>query len=159
MSFNDFLQSKKYSRIMASLGILLAALVIFAAGAFVGYRKADFSYRWSDNYYRDFGGPGSPFNMSHADDNAPTSHGAFGKIVAVNLPSFAVQGPDEAEKVVIIDSQTIIRSFHNQATTTDIQPGQFVVVIGEPDDNGQIQASLVRIVPSPSPTSSAPMTY
>ncbi len=158
MDINHFLQSPKYSRIVSVLGMLLAALVIFGAGVFVGYRKADFSYRWSNSYYRDFGGPYSPFNMSDADDNAPSAHGAFGTVIGVNLPSFAVQGPNEAEKVIIIGPQTIIRNMRNPATTTDIHMGQSVIIIGEPDNQGQIDASIIRIVPPPPMATSAPMT-
>jgi hypothetical protein len=156
MNINKFLQSEKYSKLITTLGILLAVLVIFGAGVFVGYRKADFSYRWSDNYYRDFGGPHSPFaptGTSDADDNAPTPHGAFGTVIGVNLPNFAVKGPNEAEKVIVIGPQTVIRSMHNLGTTTDIKMGQSVIIIGEPDDQGQINASFVRIMPPPPPSS------
>jgi hypothetical protein len=167
MDINKFLQSEKYSRLIKTLGILLAVLVIFSAGLFVGYHKAEFSYRWSDNYYRDFGGPLSPFapfgpaGISDDADNIPTPHGAFGTIIGVNLPTFAVKGPDEAEKVVVIGPHTIIRSMRNLGTTTDIHTGQSVIIIGEPDSQGQINASFVRIVPAPpagSPsTTSVPM--
>lgn len=158
MSFKDFLQSDKYSKLVTALGILLAVLVIFGAGVFVGYRKADFSYRWSDNYYRDFGGPNSPLGMSDADDNAQTPHGAFGTVIGVNLPTFAVKGQNEAEKIIIVGPQTVIRTLRNSGTTTDIHVGQSVIIIGEPDDQGQIDASFVRIVPAPTSGTSAPVT-
>ncbi len=159
MNINKFLQSEKYSRLIKTLGVLLAILVIFGAGVFVGYRKADFSNRWSNNYYRDFGGMHSPFGpsgVSDADDSAPTPHGAFGTVIGVNLPTFAVKGPNEAEKVVVIGPNTIIRSMHNLGTTTDLQTGESVIIIGEPDSQGQITASFVRIVPAPS-ASTSPM--
>ncbi len=158
MNLNDFLQSKRYSRLLASLGILLVALIVFAAGIIVGYRKAEFSYRWSNNYYRNFGGPSSPFGLSDADDNALSPHGAFGTVIGVNLPSFAVRGPDEAEKIVIIGPQTVIRSMRNPATTSDIRTGQSVIIIGEPDEQGQIDASFVRIVPPPPSSASTTIT-
>jgi hypothetical protein len=156
-----FLQSEGYTRLLTALGFLLAALVIFGAGIFVGYSKAEFSYHWSNNYYRDFGGPESPFGLPGSDDGAPNSYGAFGTVVGVNLPLFAVKGPNEAEKVVIISPQTTIHLLRDPATTTDIHPGESVIVIGEPDDQGQIEASFVRILPLPpssAPATSAPMT-
>jgi hypothetical protein len=160
MDINKFLQSEKYSKLLKAFGILLAILVIFGAGVFVGYRKADFSYRWSNNYYQDFGGMHSPFapmGMSDGDDNAPTPHGAFGTVIGVNLPTFAVKGQNEAEKVIIIGPQTIIRSMHNLGTTTDIHTGQSVIIIGEPDAQGQVIASFIRIVPASPSATSAPM--
>ena len=131
---------------MTALGILLVVLIIFAAGIFVGYHEADFSGSWSDNYMHNFGGPESPFGLRDTDDNTPTPHGAFGTVIGVNLPSFAVKGPDEAEKVIVISPQTIIRAMHAQASTTDIHIGEMVVIIGEPDQQGQINASFVRII-------------
>lgn len=164
MDINKFLQSEKYSRLVKTLGVLLAILVIFGAGIFVGYRKADFSNRWSSNYYRDFGVSHSPFGpsvISDTDDNAPIPHGAFGTVIGVNLPTFAVKGPNEAEKVIVIGPRTIIRTMRNLGTTTDIKTGQSLIIIGEPDSQGQIDASFIRIVPAPPmgllPGTSAPM--
>ncbi|MDE2037844.1 MAG: hypothetical protein KGI69_01300 [Patescibacteria group bacterium] len=151
----EFLGSSALSKLVAVLAVLLVALVIFWAGMAVGYRKAVFSYQWDDSYAKQFGGPHSPF-MPDADDASLNSHGAFGQIVAVRLPEFTVKGPAEAEKNVLVSDGTVIRYFHDQASTSDLSVGSTVVVIGEPDGQGRIQASLIRIVPPPPSASGTP---
>ena len=159
MNFDNFFRSKSYGNLFKALSVLLAILIIFSAGLFVGYRKAEFSYHWSNNYYRDFGGPHSPFGMmSGGDDATPNPHGAFGTVVSVNLPSIAVKGPREAEKVIIIGPRTIVHLLRNLATSSDIHAGQSIIVVGEPDEQGQIQASFIRILPPPPDKLSASST-
>ncbi len=53
------------------------------------------------------------------------------------------------EKIVVINDQTKIAKHRNAATTTDIQVGDFIVVIGEPNDSGQVIAKLIRLMPPP----------
>ena len=160
---NEFFQSRTFFRLIAALGVLLVALVIFLAGTAVGYREAGFAGEWNSNYLRQFGGPGSPL-VGHGDqdDSFMSAHGAFGEVIGVRLPEIMVKGPEEGEKTVIVSGDTTVRRFHEAATTTDIAPGETVVVIGEPDSQGIIHASLVRIMPPPpngsstSPSNSAP---
>jgi len=130
------------------LGILLAALVIFWAGTAVGYRQAGFSYRWSNHYAEVFGGS-SPFSFRPDTDDLSAPNGAAGMIVAVHLPEVTVKDPDQAEKVILISSNTVIRRFHGIATTSDIRTGDVLTAIGEPDSEGRIVATFVRLVPPP----------
>jgi len=146
----EFMQSPLFDKLIWALGALLIALVIFAAGMMVGYRKAEFSFQWQTHYADMFGGEASPFAITgDTDDNAPTSHGAFGQVVAVDMPTVTVKGPREAEKVIVIGPETAIRRFRGPATSTDIVVGESVVAIGEPDSQGRIMASLIRIMPPP----------
>ena len=148
MNLKDLMQSHTYSRLIALLAILVAALVVFWAGTVVGYRQAAFSHQWDDNYAMQFGGPRSPFGMmSDGDDSTLSPHGAFGTVVGFNFPTMIVKGPSEAEKKITLNDSTVVRRFRSFATTTDIKPGETVVVIGEPDSQGGITASLIRIVP------------
>jgi hypothetical protein len=146
---NNPMNSSVYSKLIGILAILLAALLVFAGGVAVGYRKAEFSNGWNDSYAAHFARPGSPFEPMVGDgDDSPNPHGAFGEVVAIHEPVITIKGPTEAEKNVIIGAQTGIRKLHSPASTTDIMIGDTVVVIGEPDDQGQIDASFVRILPA-----------
>jgi hypothetical protein len=49
--------------------------------------------------------------------------------------------------VIVIGSDTIIAQMRSQATSTDIKVGDNVVVVGEPNDQGQIIAKLIRLMP------------
>ncbi len=146
------MQSAKFTRLIAVLGILVIALAIFWAGMAVGYRQAQFSSRWGDHYRETFGGPSSPFMMPFSvsdNDDIRTANGAAGQVIGINLPRIAVKGPDEAEKIVVLGSDTVIRRFRDPATTTDIALGDMMIAIGSPDEQGRIVATFVRIVPPP----------
>ena len=150
---NDSPKLASTSRLIAILCVLLAVLLVFWAGTAVGYREARFSGDWENNYARQFGGPGSPFvPQGLGDDSFMSAHGAFGQIVGVRLPEIVVKGAAESEKTVTVNSGTVIRHLHALATTTDLAPGETVIVIGEPDDKGDIQASLIRIMPASTTT-------
>jgi len=153
---NTIEKIKKYFstvRILPTLGFACIAFIIFWAGMAVGYKKAMFSYRWHSNYAQQFAQNGSPFALpSDSDeDNMPNPHGAFGMIVSVHLPTMMIKGPVEAEKTIIITNDTTVRDIHNQAASTTLINGQNVVVIGEPDDQGRIVASFIRILPPIAP--------
>ena len=155
---NNPIKSQSVSRLIAILGVLLVALLIFWAGTAVGSREARFSRDWENNYLGQFGGPGSPFvPQGGRDDSFMSAHGAFGQIVGVRLPEMVVKGAAESEKTVIVSGATAIRRGRAFATSTDLVPGETVIVIGEPDAKGDIQASLIRILPATPPDSGQPM--
>ena len=151
-TFLSSLRSPKYESFLKYGGFVLIGLIIFIAGAYVGHRMTDFAYRWDANYSHEFAGPGSPFGPG-GDDRPSMPHGTFGSVIGVNWPSFAIKGPREAERIVVIGTTTAIRYMHSYASTTDIHVGSMVVVLGEPDDEGKIVATLIRIMP---PASSTP---
>lgn len=128
-----------------TLGIVFIVLIIFQAGRFTGYRQAAMTYGMGAKYYRVFderGGPGPRDFFTEA-------HGAVGEIISVNLPTFVVKGPDNVEKVVLINDATEIRKFRSAASSTDLTTNEFVVVIGEPNTEAQVEARLIRIMPPP----------
>jgi hypothetical protein len=150
----EFLASQTFRGVLYGVGSVLIILVIFQAGVFVGYRKADFSHRFGDNYTRMFGGPGEGgfgmgMNMMGGHDFFTNGNGASGKIVSINLPSFIVSGPGNVEKAVTIGDDTSIRQFGDTLASSDLKVGDSVVIFGTPDDKGQINAKLIRLLPEP----------
>ncbi len=163
IKIKDFVQSKKFVKILCGIGVIVVALIIFQAGIFVGYHKAAFSYKWGENYYHDFfGGPreerglfkGPMGMMGIPREDFSSAHGVSGKIIKVDLPTIVIDGQDNVEKVVLIKDDTVIRSLRENIKPTDLKADDFVVVIGSPDDKGQIEAKLIRIIPSPPPPGS-----
>ena len=145
----EFTQSKSFQGALVGIGIAIVALLIFQAGMFVGYRKAAFAYRFGDNYYRAFGDRGPrPFHMPLGGEFIE-AHGAVGKIVSINLPTFAVTGPDDVEKVVLIGDETRIRHFDTDLSASDLKIDDFTVILGSPNESSQIEAKLIRILPPP----------
>ena len=142
-------ETKTYTHILTIVAIFLIAWVIFATGIFIGYHKATFSRDWDDTYHEGMMNPNSPLAPFTYNTDGANPHGTMGEIISIHMPVIMIKGSNNAEQVVIISSSTIIRLLHNIASTSAIQSGQFGVVIGEPDNRGEIQASFIRIVPPP----------
>ncbi len=145
-----FVNSHTFVKVLAVLGTLIIALFIFEAGVVVGFHKASFASHWQENYAHNFGGPGGFFNTQ-----VPNPHGTAGKIVSLSLPTFVVAGPDENERTVELDDDTIIRDGAATVDSNDLTVGKFVVIIGTPNDNGIVDARLVRIMPAPGTSTTA----
>ncbi len=146
MNFKNFFQSKTFGIFLIALGGCALALIIFRAGMFVGYHKAAFSYRWGDSYYKAFGRPERNFPMNFSEELTP-AHGAIGRIIKVNLPTVLLEERNQIEKSIIINASTTILRFRETLKPTDLQVDDMAVVIGSPDSQGQIDATLIRIMP------------
>ena len=84
---SDFFKSKTFTAVLFSIGAIVLALAVFQLGMFVGFRKAAFSFRWGEDYYRTFGGGRKPMEMGMKRDGLFDSHGATGKIIKITLPN------------------------------------------------------------------------
>lgn len=151
MKFKNFLQSDKTKHILLGILITVIALLIFQAGVFVGYKKASFSFRAGDNFYRTFGEHGFQQKLPGMGMMDPTNaHGTIGTVASILLPKVIIADRDGVEKTVLVDNKTDLRRFRDSIKPEDLKTGEMIMVIGEPNDNGQIEARLVRIMP-PSP--------
>ena len=150
MKFKEFTQSKHFSKIIYTIGGLLIALIIFQAGIFVGYRNAAFSINWDKAHYGNARDPRSIFAPFGRDADDMNPHGAIGEVISIKLPLVMIKGQSGNDAIVLIDSTTSIRSMRNQASTSDIKIGDQIVTVGTPDDQGQIHATLIRIMPQSS---------
>ncbi len=148
-NLKNFLKSKTFSKILVGLGAVLVVLTIFQAGVMVGYRKAAFSYRWGDNYYKMFGGPRKDLLPGFPRNDFPNAHGVVGSIIKVELPKIFVEGDDGIEKVVEIATSTAIRRLKDPVSSADLKTDDSVIVIGAPNNDSIIEARLIRILPKP----------
>lgn len=149
-----FFESKFLFKILCGIGIVLIALLIFYAGINVGFHKAEFGRAWGENYERNFG-----FGPDHSllgKDNFPNANGAIGKIIKIELPTIIVEDKDSAEKVILIDSNTNIEKMTAQITMNDLKVDDFVVVIGAPNTQGQVEAKFIRVMPVGMPAPQTP---
>ena len=141
-------ESKTSFRILCAIGIILVALLIFSAGVTVGFHKASYGHAWEENYEHNFGmRPNNPLF-----DNFPNASGAIGKIIKIALPTIIVQDKDNTEKVVLINDDTKIQKIKELVTPNDLTIDDFIVVIGNPNSQGQIEAKFIRIMPLGMPT-------
>src|SRR5260221_14284194 len=152
----SFFQSKKFSRALVVLGAIVLALLIFSAGVAVGFKKASFSYRWGENYHRNFGGPRGGFLVPFSGSEYENAHGAFGKIIKMELPTLTIVAPGQSEKSIVLSGGSVVRRAQETIKPSDLKLNDFIVVIGEGNSNGQIAARLVRVMPVPGIATSSP---
>ena len=150
----EFLKSKKVAVLIAVLFGFALLVGTFSVGVAVGYRKAKFSYAWGENYHRNFGGPRGGFLRNFSQDfmgkDFIGAHGTFGQIIEVKDFELVVRGKDNVEKIIIINKDADIRHFQDTIQAENLKVNELIVAIGEPNDQGQIEAKFIRVMPSPS---------
>jgi len=136
-------------KVLYAILAVVLALLVFQVGMFVGYKKAQFSFGWGDNYFSTFGKrDGRPIPRFPGEDLS-NPHGVAGKIIKIALPNLIIEDQDKVEKIVVIKDDSSIKQFRDEIKSTDLKVGDFVVVIGAPDDKSQIEAKLIRLMPDP----------
>lgn len=155
MNLKDFFQSKLFKRILCGVGTVVVLLVVFQAGMYVGFRKANFSYKWGENYHRNFGGPRGGFFGDFKGEDFTGANGVAGQIIKIDAQKLTVKGSDNVEKIVLIKADTTINKLRGTIKLADLKVNDYVVAIGEPNNLGQIEAKLIRLMPPPPPARSA----
>lgn len=149
----ELFNSKSFIIIIVSIASLILLLLSFKLGIFVGSEKAKFSCRWNNNYNENFDGPRGfgrpPFYMDGKDLPMMDSRGLFGAIIKVDNNSLTIKDKDDVEKIVVITDKTTIKEFKKDIKITDLKVDEKVVIVGEPNSSGQIEAKLIRILPEP----------
>ena len=145
-----FFKSKSFGVVMISVGVLAALSLVFLAGEAVESRKADFSYNWGGNYYRNLVGPLPPPPLDMAmGNNFMMGNGTAGSIIKIDNSTLTIK--DErggSEKTVVVGSDTAIRHLRDALKLNDLKLNDDVVVIGSPNNSGQIEAKLIRVMQS-----------
>ena len=152
-----FFHSKTIAWVFFSVVGIIIALIIFWVGMLVGFRKASFSYEWGSGYYENFVGPHGGMRHGAPSGAFMDAHGAAGVVMTVTASSSVViQGRDGNEKIIALDAHTIVRQGDATVASTALQAGDHVVVIGSPNQSGQIAARFIRVVPASVPFPFAP---
>ncbi len=156
MELKEFIQSKKYTIMIVLIVVIIALLLVFSAGMYVGFRKARFSYQWGENYHKNFGGPRGGLFRDFGGKDLIDANGIAGQVIKVDDSTLVIKGRDNTEKIISIKEDTTIMRFKESAKLVDIKPDDFIVAIGEPNDSGQIEAKFLRVMP-PMSSSSTPI--
>ena len=152
----NILESKLFRIIILSITGLIILVFVFGLGVFVGTKKADFSFKWADEYHRNFGGPQGGFFGDMMTQDFTTANGVFGQIIKIDPSTgsgqaaiLTVNGKDNVEKSILVSDKTIIHIQKKNERLSDLKVGDSVNVIGDPNNSGQIQAELIRVIPAP----------
>lgn len=143
-------QNNATSTVLKGLLVFIILIAVFGLGMFVGETKARFSYRWAESYHKNFAGPKGGFlddwrQLSSFPGDFIESHGAFGEIIQINDSDFVIKGKGDLEKIIIIKEDTILENGRTAIKKDDLKVGDQIVIIGSPNEQGQIEAKLIRI--------------
>ena len=137
---------------IVGIAIFVLVLLIFGTGMFVGMMKARFSFRWAENYHRNFGGPQGGFmsgwQMMPPGGEFIESYGTLGQIIKIDGSTIVIKGRNDVEKIILVKDDTVIKRLEKNIKLNNLTVDDFVVVIGEPNEAGQIEAKLIRVLPS-----------
>jgi hypothetical protein len=139
--------------IIVGLISIIVLVLVFGLGVLVGEKKAKFSYLWAENYHRMFAGPKAGFLGSLRMPPFPPfdefieGHGTFGEIIKIEGNNLVVKGRGNVEKVILVTEKTVIKSGREDIKFSDLKIGDMIVIIGSPNDKGQIEAKLIRVFP------------
>lgn len=155
MNENEIIKSKGFKIAALVMAFILVALISFAGGAKIGFRKALFSCRWGENYERNFMGPRPPFGgpgfmpemmrgFEGRDFRNP--HGLSGTIISISDNKLIIKDNDGKENTVGVTDKTIInKTRFDNLKLSDLKTDDKVVVMGRPDDSGVVNAILIRV--------------
>jgi hypothetical protein len=148
------LESKTFLAVICTIGVLALLFFVFQAGRQAGFRKASFGRDWGRNYEMNFGSPRQgPKMMGEGFGDfgkLPNAHGAIGKIIKIELPTLIVlDEKDKTEKVVLTDTTTQVHRMRDAIKIEDLKIDDNIIVIGEPNSLGQIEAKFIRFFPVP----------
>jgi len=134
--------SKTFKWIVFGLAQFIILIAVFSLGAKVGFHQAHFTESWERGYPANFGlpvrhSPQSPFL---------NAHGVFGSILNVNGNNLTIKDSDNNEKPVVIDAGTSIRKNFTDLKPADLKVNDSIIVIGEPNEQGQILAKFIRVL-------------
>ena len=154
---NNFLRSRWFALALKIFIALVAALLIFQLGMYVGFRKANYSFGWGDNYHRTFGGPAGGFMRGFEGSDFVNGHGTAGTIASISDDGIIIKGGDGVEKMVTVSAKTSIIKGRTALKMSDLRIDDTVTVIGQPASDGTVNAEIIRVFgavpPPPSPSS------
>jgi hypothetical protein len=145
MDIQNFFKSKQFKLVLMGLGGLIVLLLVFQLGVFIGFRKANFTFGWGDNYHRAFGGPRGGFLNDFEGRDFTSGHGVAGSIIKIDSGLIIVKGSDNVEKIIATDSTTTINKGRQAIQSSDLKVDDRIVVIGSPQNNGSVLAKMIRV--------------
>jgi RNase P/RNase MRP subunit p29 len=75
------------------------------------------------------------------------ANGLAGTIISITNNNLVVKDRDNKENTVVVTDKTAIKLGRNNAQLSDLKQNDQVVVIGQPGNNGVINADLIRVFP------------
>jgi hypothetical protein len=149
MSFKEIFKSEHFNKLLIVLATLVVLVFVFSFGIFVGHEKGRFSRNWENNYCGNIMGPGGRggFGMMNFDRPGFNAHSGLGQIIKIDGNSMIIKDQANIEKTILVTDKTAIIRDNQNIKITDLKIDDKIVVIGRPNDQGQIEPTLIRVLP------------
>lgn len=135
--------SYKSARIALSvIGVIVLSALIFHAGLSIGSHSR---FRDRDDSRYEFQAPGG-FSVRMPRGYIQEGHGVVGTVESVATSSLVLKSRDGAEQTVLLTDDTSVRNRFGDASSTAITVGDQAVVIGTPNEDGTVSASVIRVM-------------
>ncbi len=149
-SSHHFFRPRTLVCIAAVIGVILIAVASFAIGFSAGLHKARFSYRFSENYERNFIGlehRGMKEGVFRKMDGKSfrSGHGVAGEILSIVDRTIVVRGSEGQENSIAVTDTTVYHKGGDRVNLEALAVGDRVVVLGKPSDDGVVTADLLRV--------------
>ena len=163
----QIIQSKTFKIVAAVFAGLFLLVLAFAGGVKVGLHKAKFSGNFDKHYEENFAGKGRGGDdrgdkggrdskggmmggrgMMEMGSEFRNGHGTVGEVVSVSGDTLIIKDRDSKEISVRISDDTLINRGKDQIAINDLIPGEHLVVVGKPGEDGVIGGLIVRILPA-----------
>jgi hypothetical protein len=115
---------------LIALGAVLVVAIAFGAGFILGHASASPST--------------PPQNPARLGNRA--GHGAIGTIEAIENQRITIRTRGGKSQILLIDDETRLERFFQNATLAEFKVKDQVVAIGSPNSAGEIKARLVGVV-------------
>lgn len=150
-------ESKYFKGAFYGVAIVTFVAIVFAAGVGVGLHKARYSYQWGENYERNFaggpqrrsmgpGGPDGPMGFfGEGGREMRNANGLAGTVVSITDNLVVIKDNQDKENTITVSDRTIIKAGRDDIKLADLKADDRIVVIGKPNDNGAVEADLIRV--------------
>ncbi len=150
MGFKEIFKPVHFNKLLIVLAAVVVLVFVFSLGLFAGHEKGRFSKNWGENYCGNIMGPGKRggFGMMNFDRPGFNAHSGLGRIIKIDGNSLIIKDQANIEKTILITDKTAIVRDNKNITTTDLKVDDKIVVIGKPNNQGQIEPTLIRVLPA-----------
>ncbi len=154
MNLKEIFKANHFNKLLAVLATIVVLVFVFSLGVFVGHEKYRFSRTWGEHYYRNIMGPAGPGGFGMMDFGRPgfNARSGLGQIIKIDGNSLIIKDQANIEKTILITDKTAIIRDSQNIKITDLKVDDKIVVIGRPNNQGQIEPKLIRVLPAEAPS-------
>ena len=150
MTMKEIFKPVHFNKLLIVLAVIVVLVFVFTLGLFAGHEKGRFSRNWGENYCGNIIGPGGHggFGMMDFDRPGFNARSGLGQIIKIDGNSLVIKDQAGVEKTILVTDKTLIMENRQNVNLSDLKADDKIVVIGRSNSQGQIEPTLIRILPT-----------